>query len=56
MNQSAWILVDTETTGFAAAVFAVEIAARRMCGLKPDAGSCRKLLNRIIDNARAALQ
>lgn len=45
MNQSAWILLDTETTGFAAPIFVVEIGAQRMRGWKPEGSAFRKLLN-----------
>ena len=45
MNGKPWILLDTETTGFAPPVFVVELAAQRMCGWKPDGGAFRKLLN-----------
>ena len=45
MTQSAWILLDTETTGFAAPVFVVEIGAQRMRGWEPDGAAFRKLLN-----------
>ncbi|MEI7823361.1 MAG: 3'-5' exonuclease [Verrucomicrobiota bacterium] len=45
MNQSAWILLDTETSGFAAPVFVVEIGAQRMRGWQPEGKPFRKLLN-----------
>src|SRR5882724_7654377 len=45
MTDKHWILLDTETTGFAAPVFVVELAAQRMCGWEPDGGPFRKLLN-----------
>jgi len=45
MTNPQWFLVDTETTGIAAPVFVVEIAAQRMCGWEPEGGSFRKLLN-----------
>jgi DNA polymerase III epsilon subunit-like protein len=32
MNGTDWILVDTETTGFTAPVFVVEIGAQKMRG------------------------
>ena len=45
MNQTKWILLDTETTGLAAPVFVVELAAQRMRGWQPDGEPFRKLLN-----------
>lgn len=32
MNSKPWILLDTETTGLAAPIFVVELAAQRMRG------------------------
>ncbi len=49
MNNSSWILLDTETTGLSAPVFVVELAAQRMCGWEPDGEPFRKLLNQIED-------
>ena len=45
MEQSEWILLDTETTGFASPIFVVELAAQRMCGWIPAGEPFRKLLN-----------
>jgi DNA polymerase-3 subunit epsilon len=45
MKDQSWILLDTETTGFAAPVFVVELAAERMRGWTPDGEPFRKLLN-----------
>lgn len=45
MNNFPWILLDTETTGLAAPVFVVELAAQRMRGWQPDGEPFRKLLN-----------
>ena len=45
MKSANWILLDTETTGFTAPVFVVELAAQRMHGWKPDGKPFRKLLN-----------
>ena len=45
MNGKPWLLLDTETTGFAEPVFVVELAAQRMCGWEPDGEPFRKLLN-----------
>ena len=43
--QTPWILLDTETTGFSAPVFVVELAAQRMHGWQRDGEPFRKLLN-----------
>jgi DNA polymerase III epsilon subunit-like protein len=45
VTAKAWILLDTETTGFTAPVFVVELAAQRMCGWQPDGKPFRRLLN-----------
>ncbi|MDC0361368.1 3'-5' exonuclease [Alphaproteobacteria bacterium] len=45
MINSEWILIDTETTGFKAPVFVVEIAAQHMKGWEPVGPAFRKLLN-----------
>jgi len=45
MNNTHWILLDTETTGFRSPVFVVELAAQRMCGWEPEGAPFRKLLN-----------
>jgi len=45
MNRTPWILLDTETTGFAAPVFVVELAAQCMKGWEPDGVTFRKLIN-----------
>lgn len=45
MQSNAWILLDTETTGLAAPIFVVELAAQRMCGWQPDGEPFRMLLN-----------
>lgn len=45
MNFRKWALIDTETTGLAAPIFVVELAAQRMCGWTPDGEPFRKLLN-----------
>ena len=44
-----WILLDTETTGLAAPIFVVELAAQRMRGWTPDGEPFRKLLNQNAD-------
>jgi len=40
-----WILLDTETTGFARPVFAVDLAAQKMCGWEKDGEPFRRMLN-----------
>jgi DNA polymerase III epsilon subunit-like protein len=45
MNNKLWVLLDTETTGFASPIFVVELAGQRMRGWYPDGEPFRKLLN-----------
>ncbi len=45
MRNTAWILLDTETTGLAAPIFVVELAAQRMRGWAAEGEPFRKLLN-----------
>ena len=45
MKKKPWILLDAETTGFSAPVFAVELAAQRMRGWETDGDPFRKLIN-----------
>ncbi len=45
MQDTHWLLLDTETTGFAAPVFVVEIAAQKMRDWDPIGAPFRKLLN-----------
>ena len=40
-----WIVLDTETTGFARPMFAVDIAAQKMCGWDRDGEPFRRMLN-----------
>ena len=49
MQSSEWIILDTETTGFASPIFVVELAAQRMRGWEPFGASFRKLLNQNAD-------
>jgi DNA polymerase-3 subunit epsilon len=49
MDRTPWILLDTETTGIKAPVFAVELAAQRMRGWTPEGASFRRLLNHNAD-------
>jgi DNA polymerase-3 subunit epsilon len=45
MKSKPWILLDTETTGLAAPIFVVELAAQRMRGWAAEGEPFRKLLN-----------
>ena len=45
MNGTDWVLIDTETTGFTAPIFVVELGAQRMCGWEPSGQPFRRLLN-----------
>lgn len=45
MDQTPWILLDTETTGFKAPIFVVELAAQRMCGWCPEGAPFHRLLD-----------
>ena len=45
MQHSDWIILDTETTGFAAPIFVVEIGAQKMHGWQPVGEPFRKLIN-----------
>lgn len=49
MKDKLWILLDTETTGFAAPIFVVELAAQRMRGWEPEGEPFRRLLNQNAD-------
>jgi len=45
MKQADWILLDSETTGFAAPIYVVEIGAQKMRGWEVSGPPFRKLLN-----------
>jgi DNA polymerase-3 subunit epsilon len=45
MNQTPWLLLDTETTGFKPPIYVVELAAQRMRGWAPLGPPFRRLLN-----------
>lgn len=45
MENTEWIILDTETTGFGAPIFIVELAAQRMRGWNPDGMPFRRMLN-----------
>jgi DNA polymerase III epsilon subunit-like protein len=45
LNKNNWILLDTETTGLAAPIFVVELAAQQMRGWSAEGEPFRKLLN-----------
>lgn len=49
MNNKNWILLDTETTGFAPPIMVVELGAQKMRGWKPDGPPFRRLLNQNAD-------
>src|SRR6266513_974994 len=49
MKDVAWILLGTETIGFAAPIFVVELAAQRMRGWERQGDSFRKLVNQNAD-------
>jgi DNA polymerase III epsilon subunit-like protein len=44
-SNTPWILLDTETTGFARPVFAVDLAAQKMYGWEKDGEPFRRMLN-----------
>ena len=45
MKNTEWVILDTETTGFSAPIFVVELAAQKMKGWEPDGLPFRYLLN-----------
>jgi len=45
IDNTEWILLDTETTGFKAPIFVVELAAQRMKGWETDGEPFRNLIN-----------
>lgn len=49
MNQTRWILLDTETNGLSAPIYVVELAAQRMRGWEPEGEPFRRLLNQNVD-------
>lgn len=49
MNHVSWILLDTETTGFNAPIYVVELAAQRMRGWTPEGPPFHRLLNHNTD-------
>jgi DNA polymerase III epsilon subunit-like protein len=44
-----WVIIDTETTGIRSPIFAVEIAAQRMCGWQREGAPFRVLLNHDVE-------
>ena len=44
-RETSWVIVDTETTGIRAPIYAVEIAAQKMRGWQRDGAPFRVLLN-----------
>lgn len=49
MNHTSWVLLDTETSGITAPIYAVEIGAQKMRGWLPDGPPFRRLLNHNAD-------
>ena len=49
MNNTKWVLIDTETTGLTAPIFVVELGAQRMRGWLPEGPPFRRLLNQNLD-------
>ena len=49
MRNKSWILLDTETSGIKAPIYAVELAAQRMCGWVPDGPPFQRMLNHGIE-------
>ena len=45
MNKAQWILLDTETTGFASPVYVVDLAAQKMRGWEREGEPFRRMLN-----------
>ena len=45
MQQTDWIILDTETTGIATPIYVVEVGAQKMRGWEPMGLPFRKLLN-----------
>lgn len=45
MQNIEWVILDTETTGFASPIFVVEMAAQWMRGWQPDGPPFRRMLN-----------
>lgn len=45
MHNTEWIILDTETSGFASPIFVVELAAQRMRGWEPEGLPFRRMLN-----------
>jgi len=45
MENIDWVILDTETTGFSAPIFVVELAAQKMKGWEPEGPPFRYLLN-----------
>jgi DNA polymerase III epsilon subunit-like protein len=49
-----WLILDTETSGIHPPIFALELAAQRMCGWEPDGPPFRRMLNHNQDIAPEA--
>jgi DNA polymerase-3 subunit epsilon len=49
MFSQSWVLIDTETTGFKAPIYVVDIAAQKMSGWKPVGPAFRYMINHGVD-------
>ncbi|MCF8003528.1 MAG: exonuclease [Chromatiaceae bacterium] len=49
MDENQWTLLDTETTGFKAPIYVLDIAAQRMRGWKPEGPPFSRILNHAVD-------
>ena len=49
MNNTDWVLIDTETNGLNAPIFVVELAAQKMHGWEPYGDPFRRLINQNAD-------
>jgi DNA polymerase III epsilon subunit-like protein len=54
MSGMDWTIIDTETTGIAAPIYTLEIAAQRMRGLVPVGKPFQVFLNHEVDVPREA--
>ena len=56
MNDTPWILVDTETTGSGAPIFVIDLSAQRMRGWVPEGSPFHRLLDRNVDIPSEVMQ
>jgi len=54
MQNKEWVILDTETTGFASPIIVAELAAQRMRGWEGNGAPFRRLLNQNADIAPEA--